>query len=116
MIENIQPTDERAFEKSIEQALVGSTRESREAAGLTDIDQQCPGPAQYYWGCPTDLDKRTALDVRRLWHFLNRSQPEVLAEYKGSTNCSTSLVMSNGGVYILAYLLPYSFLGGIWWI
>ena len=91
MIENIQPTDERAFEKSIEQALVGSTRESREAAGLTDIDQQCPGPAQYYWGCPTDLDKRTALDVRRLWHFLNRSQPEVLAEYKGSTDLRTAV-------------------------
>ncbi len=80
---NIKPTDERAFEQHIEYALVGSTREEREATGHTDIDAQTPNADQYYWGKPQDMDKRLAIDLRRLWHFLRATQQDVLNEYKG---------------------------------
>ena len=70
MTEHIQPTDERAFEKSIELALIGSTSESRKADGQTDVDVQRPSADEYYWGKPSDMDKKMALDLRRLWHFL----------------------------------------------
>lgn len=79
----IQPTDERAFEQSIERALIGSTREERGAMGLTDPDRQQPTAEQYYWGQPKDMDKRLAIDLRRLWHFLRATQQATLDEYKG---------------------------------
>ena len=63
-------TNEQAFEWLIERALVGSTKEEREAAGLTDVDAQQPDAQQYYWGLPKDLDKKWAVDMRRLWSFL----------------------------------------------
>ena len=59
-------TNEQAFEALIERALVGSTREEREAANLTDIDAQTPAAEQYYWGRPSDFDKILAFDMRRL--------------------------------------------------
>lgn len=80
---NIKPTDERAFEQHIEYALIGSTREEREAQGLTDVDSQCPAANQYYWGQPKDMNKRLAIDLRRLWHFLHATQQATLDEYKG---------------------------------
>ena len=76
-------TNEQAFECLIEKALVGSTREEREAAGLTDVDVQQPTANQYYWGQPKDMDKKLALDLRRLWSFLETTQGDVLKEYKG---------------------------------
>lgn len=81
---NIAPTDERAFEKHIEYALIGSTREEREADGNTDVDAQHPAADKYYWGVPKDMDKKTALDCRRLWSFLHASQQDVLDQYQGS--------------------------------
>ena len=54
-------TNEQAFEWLIERALVGSTKEEREAAGLTDVDAQQPDAQQYYWGLPKDLDNPTVL-------------------------------------------------------
>ena len=79
----VSETDERAFEKLIELSLVGSTREEREAEGVTDPEVQIPEPDKYYWGVPSDMDKVLALDVRRLWSFLNASQSEILTDYKG---------------------------------
>ena len=40
-------TDERAFEKHIEKALIGTTREKREDAGQTDVEAQQPEHDQY---------------------------------------------------------------------
>ena len=48
----LSKTNEQAFEWLIERALVGSTKEEREAAGLTDVDAQQPDAQQYYWGLP----------------------------------------------------------------
>lgn len=81
---NIPETDERAFEKHIELALVGTTREERDASGASnDIDEQSPSENQYYWGQPKDMDKTLALDLRRLWSFLKETQADVLASYRG---------------------------------
>ena len=76
-------TNEQAFEALIEKALVGSTREEREAAGLTDVDAQQPQGEQYYWGQPKDFDKKLGFEMRRLWSFLETTQGDVLKEYKG---------------------------------
>lgn len=91
MTEHIQPTDERAFEKSIELALIGSTSESRKADGQTDVDAQRPSADQYYWGKPSDMDKKMALDLRRLWNFLKASQQKQLDEYKGGTDLKVAV-------------------------
>lgn len=76
-------TNEQAFEWLIEKALVGTTREERDEAGLIDVDAQQPNAKQYYWGQPKDMDKKLALDLRRLWSFLESTQGDVLKEYKG---------------------------------
>ena len=76
-------TNEQAFEALIERALVGSTCEEREAANLTDIEAQTPNAEQYYWGRPSDFDKVLAFDMRRFWSFLETTQGDVIAEYKG---------------------------------
>ncbi len=76
-------TNEQAFEALIEKALVGSTREERTANGLNDVDAQSPNAQQYYWGQPKDMDKKLAIDLRRLWAFLEATQQPTLDEYKG---------------------------------
>ena len=62
---------------------MGTSAEERKAQGLTDIEAQQPEAGKYYWGSPKDFDKKTALDLRRLWSFLQASQSDVLADYKG---------------------------------
>ena len=79
----LSKTNEQAFEWLIEKALVGTTREEREEAGLTDVEAQQPQGSQYYWGQPKDMDKKLALDLRRLWSFLEKTQGDVLQEHKG---------------------------------
>ena len=80
---NTSQTNEQAFEALIERALVGSTSEERAASGQNDVDAQSPNAQQYYWGQPKDMDKKLAIDLRRLWAFLEASQKETLNEYKG---------------------------------
>ena len=81
---NIADTDERAFEKHIELALIGTTREEREVSGASkNIDGQDPNDNQYYWGQPKDMDNVFALDLRRLWSFLETTQADELAKFKG---------------------------------
>ena len=79
----LSQTNEQAFEYLIEKALVGSTVEERKAAGSDDIGAQSPGADQYYWGRPKDMPSKLAIDQRRLWSFLESSQKDVLAEYRG---------------------------------
>ena len=76
-------TNEQAFEWLIEKALVGTTKEERQATGQTDVDAQQPDESHYYWGLPKDMDKKLALDLRRLWSFLETTQGDELKEYKG---------------------------------
>ena len=73
-------TNEQAFEALIEKALIGTTREEREAMGLNRGETQHPGEHQYYWGMPKDMDKKLALDMRRLWSFLEATQSDELAK------------------------------------
>lgn len=80
---NTSQTNEQAFEALIEKALVGSTHEERSANGQNDVDTQSPDAQQYYWGQPKDMDKKLAIDLRRLWAFLESTQHDVLNEYKG---------------------------------
>ena len=79
----LSQTNEQAFERLIEKALVGSTLEERKAAGTDKVEAQSPEAAQYYWGLPKDMNKELAIDERRLWSFLESTQAEVLKEYKG---------------------------------
>ena len=87
---NTSKTNEQAFEALMEKALVGSTCEERKATGQTDVDAQLPLGNQYYWGQPKDFDKKLALNLKRLWNFLETSQPEALNDYKGK-DLKTSL-------------------------
>ncbi len=80
---NLSKTNEQAFEALIEGALVGSTHEERSANGQNDVDTQSPDAQQYYWGQPKDMDKKLAIDLRRLWAFLESTQHDALNEYKG---------------------------------
>lgn len=76
-------TNEQAFEALIERALVGTTIEERKESGQTDVDTQAPDAAHYYWGKPSDFEKKVALDQRRLWSFLEATQQEELDKYVG---------------------------------
>ncbi len=87
---NTSSTNEQAFEQLIEKALVGTSAEERKMSGLTDIDAQQPDAEHYYWGSPKDMDKKTALDLRRLFAFLRSSQQEVLDSHVGS-NMETAI-------------------------
>lgn len=80
---SLSQTNEQAFEALIEKALVGSTHEERTASGQNDVEAQSPNAQQYYWGLPKDMDKKLAIDLRRLWAFLESTQQNVLDEYKG---------------------------------
>ncbi len=80
---NLSQTNEQAFEALIEKALVGSTHEERTASGQNDVEAQSPNLQQYYWGQPKDMDKKLAIDLRRLWAFLESTQNDVLKEHKG---------------------------------
>ena len=79
-------TREDGFEQLIERALVGSTIEERTAQGIIltaeFADRQMPGD-KFYWGLPKDFKKDEAIDARRLWSFLETSQRERLAEWRG---------------------------------
>lgn len=79
-------TRESGFEQLIERALVGSTIEDRLSQGITlapeFADRQTPGD-KFYWGRPDDFDKDVAIDTRRLWSFLEATQRDRLAEWRG---------------------------------
>ena len=79
----LSQTNEQAFEALIEKALVGNTQEERTASGQNDVEAQSPNAQQYYWGLPKDMDKKLAIDLRRLWAFLDSTQQNELDEYKG---------------------------------
>lgn len=79
-------TRESGFEQLIERALVGTTIEERSHQGISlapeFADSQTPGD-NFYWGRPEDFDKDVALDTRRLWSFLETTQHDRLAEWRG---------------------------------
>ncbi len=80
-------TREDGFEQLIERTLVGSTIEERAAQGIgvnaQAVDAQTPGADHFYWGLPSDISKREAVDTRRLWSFLRSTQADTLALWQG---------------------------------
>lgn len=79
---------EDGFEQLIEKALVGSTREERQRNGIEPNDSQAadaqtPSGSGFYWGIPKDFDSRLAVDTRRLWAFLESTQADTLAKWRG---------------------------------
>ena len=72
-------TNEQSFEWQIENALIGSTREERGESA--DVAAQSPAEDRFFWGKPSDMDKTLAIDLRRLWSFLNATQPDKLKAY-----------------------------------
>lgn len=89
-------TQENGFEQLIERALVGSTIESRRADGIEltpeFADAQTPALGQFYWGLPKDFLHREAVDVRRLWSFLESTQADTLAKWQGRGNVKDAVV------------------------
>mgnify|MGYP002626378403 CR=1 FL=1 len=72
----LSKTNEQAFEWLIERALTGTTLEERGANA--DVETQVPSGAGYYWGKPKDFDPKLAIDMRRLWSFLETTQKDIL--------------------------------------
>ena len=84
-------TDEKAFEALIEKALVGSSREEREATptegNQVHDEQPIYGPNQgYEAGHPGDFDRHFAIDQAKFWRFLDATQPEELAKLESRRN------------------------------
>ena len=88
---SISVTNEQAFEGQIEKALVGSTCEERGESA--DVDAQSPEEDRFFWGKPSDMDKTLAIDLRRLWHFLDATQERTLKSYKGHAPFREALPM-----------------------
>jgi len=80
-------TNEQALEALIEKTLVGTTVEERNLHDMEKMkhaaDVQSPDPQKYYWGIPKDMDKKLALDKRRLWSFLETTQKNELDKFVG---------------------------------
>ena len=89
-------TREEGFERLIERALVGSTIEERALEGIelnaSFADAQAPTENQFYWGIPSDFDKRNAVDVRRLWSFLEATQSDILSQWRGRGDVRTNVM------------------------
>ncbi len=88
---SISVTNEQSFEWQIEKALVGSTREER--GENADVAAQSPEEGHFFWGKPSDMDKALAIDLRRLWHFLDATQERTLKSYKGHAPFREALPM-----------------------
>ena len=79
---SVSKTNEQAFERQIEKYLVGTACEER--GKDADVAAQSPGPNRFFWGQPSDFDKKLALDLRRLRSFLEKTQPDRLKAYRGT--------------------------------
>src|SRR5690606_26031411 len=73
--------NEQALEALIEKHLTGYTSEMRQGANIVEEEREhyLSGKG-YYPGSPSDFDARYALDTRRFWDFLEKTQPKELAK------------------------------------
>lgn len=82
-------TTEQALEGLIEKALTGYNTDNEETAS-PDYVQEDAEPYlagdRYYRGSPRDFNIDFAVDERRLWHFLERTQPEEMIKLKRVNN------------------------------
>lgn len=87
---------EDGFERLIEHTLVGSTIEERALQGIelndSFADAQAPTEDQFYWGIPSDFDKRYAVDTRRLWSFLETTQSDILSQWRGRGDVRSNVI------------------------
>ncbi|MDR3678893.1 MAG: DEAD/DEAH box helicase family protein [Flavipsychrobacter sp.] len=76
-------TNEQALETAIERHLTGRTSEEIKApiAGMiSEPEVQLKGGNGYYIGSASDFNAEYAIDVVRLWHFWETTQPKELAK------------------------------------
>lgn len=92
-MDGVSKTNEEAFEWLIERALTGTTKEER--GKDADVDAQIPSGAGYYWGLPTDFDHKTAIDIRRLWSFLEATQMDILQKIPDYKNAVPKQIVRN---------------------
>ena len=73
--------NEQALEALIEKHLTGYTSEMRQGANIVEEEREhyLSGKG-YYPSSPSDFDARYALDTRRFWDFLEKTQPKELAK------------------------------------
>lgn len=83
--------NEQALESLIEKHLTGYTIEefndkSLSVGSFYDSDEHYLSGKGYYIGSPLDFDKRYALDTKRFWDFLEKSQAKELAKLRVSSD------------------------------
>ena len=79
-------TNEQALEAAIEKHLTGTCLEELKLSAssiVTEADAQIRGSNGYYIGSANDFNAEYAIDVKRLWHFLETTQPKELAKLEG---------------------------------
>ena len=90
---DLSKTNEQAFEWLIERALTGTTKEERGANA--NVETQQPAGAGFYWGLPTDFDHKSAIDMRRLWSFLEATQMKQLERIPDYKNAVPKQIVRN---------------------
>jgi len=80
-------TNERALEAAIEKQLTGTSLEELQEQGsspntASESKEAYRSGNGYYIGSPDDFSARYAIDQKRLWHFLETTQPLELAKLK----------------------------------
>ncbi|WP_254527513.1 MULTISPECIES: type I restriction endonuclease subunit R [unclassified Sphingobacterium] len=83
--------NEQALESSIEKHLTGYTVEELKERSLSvnsfyESEGSYLTGKNYYIGSPLDFDKRYALDTKRFWDFLEKTQAKELAKLKVSSD------------------------------
>jgi len=83
--------NEQALESLIEKHLTGYTVEELKVKSLAldsfyESDEHYLGGKGYYIGSALDFDKRYALDLRRFWDFLEKTQAKELAKLQVSAD------------------------------
>ncbi len=82
-------TNELALEIVIEKHLAGFSTEVLKSnvpdIGLSEGQIHVRAGNGYYIGTPHDFNAEYAVDVARLWHFLETTQPKELAKLEGQT-------------------------------
>lgn len=82
-------TAEQALEGLIQKALTGYNTDQQDISSFDSVQEEVEpylSGDHYYVGFPPDFKMDFAVDERRLWHFLERTQPEEMAKLKRVNN------------------------------
>lgn len=82
---NNSKTNELALEQAIEKALTGKILEDVKQNSF-DEEPEMYGSSGYFIGFSEDYNPHYAVDEKRLWHFLEETQPKELAKINGTSD------------------------------